>query len=170
VLVRDLGRAPWPVAWREVLPQALVKERFGEFAVRPGEGRRVEVEPGWLREHIVTGSVPVLGRVRCHRAMLPALGAALAELVDRGLVGLVARGDFAGCFSARRITAGAAVSRHTWGIAVDLNASRNPYGVPSRQDPRLVEVMERHGFAFGGRWPVPDAMHFEYGGTPAGGR
>jgi hypothetical protein len=164
VLVRDLGPPPWPVSWREVLPLALVKDRFGEFAVRPGIGTAVELEPDWLEAQIRTESVPLLGRVRCHRAMLPALRAALAELQRRGLGRLVDPGDVAGCFSFRRIAGTAAVSRHAWGIAVDLNASRNPYGAQSQQDPRLVEVMERHGFAFGGRWPVPDAMHFEYRG------
>jgi hypothetical protein len=165
VLVRDLGPAPWPVSWREVLPQALVKDRFGEFPVRLAAGRGLDVAPGWARANIVTASVPLLGRVRCHRAMVPALRAALGELERRGLAGLVDPGDFAGCYNPRLIARGAPVSRHAWGIAVDLNASRNPNGAPSRQDPRLVEVMERHGFAFGGRWPVPDAMHFEYRGA-----
>ncbi|MDP9406229.1 MAG: M15 family metallopeptidase, partial [Actinomycetota bacterium] len=60
------------------------------------------------------------------------------------------------------------------GIAVDLNAARNPFGARSVQDPRLVAVMARHGFGFGGRWPVPDPMHFEYrgvarNGAPTGG-
>jgi hypothetical protein len=29
-------------------------------------------------------------------------------------------------------------------------------------DPRLIEIMERWGLAWGGRWIVPDGMHFEY--------
>jgi len=165
VLVRDLGPAPWPVSWREVLPQALVKDRFGEFQVRLAAGRGLDVDPAWARDSIVTATVPLLGRVRCHRAMVSALRAALGELERRGLARLVDPGDYAGCYSPRLIARGAPVSRHAWGIAVDLNASRNPNGAPSRQDPRLVEVMERHGFAFGGRWPVPDAMHFEYRGA-----
>ena len=56
-------------------------------------------------------------------------------------------------------------SLHAWGLAVDLNASRNPQGSPPHQDLRLVHVMERHGFSWGGRWPtVPDGMHFEFHG------
>jgi hypothetical protein len=162
VLLRDLGHAPWQPAWREVLPQAVVKERFGEFAIRPGVGRAMAQEPGWVERHIVTANVPILGTVRCHRAIVPALTAALAELEVRGLGSLVDRRDYAGCFGPRLIAAGAGPSRHAWGIAVDLNARANPFGAVSRQDSRLVEIMERHGFGFGGRWPVPDAMHFEY--------
>ncbi len=61
-----------------------------------------------------------------------------------------------------------AVSRHAWGLAIDLNAAANPYGERSTQDRRLVEVMERNGFAWGGRWATPDAMHFEYMGEGTG--
>ena len=32
----------------------------------------------------------------------------------------------------------------------------------TRVDPRVVEVMERWGFEWGGRWLVPDPMHFEF--------
>jgi len=92
--------------------------------------------------------VPLLGEVRCHREILGPLAAALGELEAAGLGGLVDAADYAGCFSPRLIGPGSGPSRHTWGLAVD----------------RLVEVMERHGFGFGGRWPVPDAMHFEYRG------
>ena len=96
--------------------------------------------------------------------MIPALRQALEELERRGLQRLVDRGDYAGCFAAKDIPTTGGVSRHAWGLAIDLNAAANPYGQPSAQDPRLVRVMERHGFAWGGRWPTPDAMHFEYVG------
>jgi hypothetical protein len=29
-------------------------------------------------------------------------------------------------------------------------------------DPRVVEIFERWGFEWGGRWLVPDPMHFEF--------
>jgi D-alanyl-D-alanine carboxypeptidase len=107
--------------------------------------------------------------VTCHRAMLPALADALAEVERRGLSDLVDPSDFQGCFNPVLLDGPATLSRHAWGLAVDLNASDNPYGGPSRQDPRLVEIMEAHGFVFGGRWPTPDPMHFEYRGEPRSG-
>lgn len=164
-LVSDLGGGEWPVSWREILPQALVKARFGEFAIRAGAGRSALLDPAWTAASITTAEVPLLGEVTCHRAVIEPLRAALGEVERAGLSALVDTGDYAGCYSPRLTGAGGIVSRHAWGLAVDLNASVNPYGSPSRQDPRLVEVMERHGFAFGGRWPVPDAMHFEYRGS-----
>ena len=73
--------------------------------------------------------------------------------------------DNAGCYAPRRIPTSWTLSLHAWGLAVDLNASRNPQGQKPHQDLRLVHVMERHGFWWGGRWPtVPDGIHFEYHG------
>jgi hypothetical protein len=109
--------------------------------------------------------VPIIGTVTCHRRMIPALRAALAEVARRGLAHLVDPGDYAGCYAPRRIPGSGSLSLHAWGLAVDLNASRNPQGSPAHQDRRLVRIMERHGFSWGGRWPtVPDGMHFEYHG------
>lgn len=167
--VRDLGRPPWP-SFLQILPQASLKDRFGEFAVRIDRGDEVVVEPGWKERNVVGASVPILGTVSCHREMLPALRRALREFERRGLERLVDRGDYAGCFAAKDIPTTGAVSRHAWGLAIDLNAAANPYGERSTQDRRLVEIMERNGFAWGGRWPTPDAMHFEYVGEgPAAG-
>jgi len=164
VLARDLGRSPWPSAWREMLPQAVLKERFGEFAVRPGSGRSATLEPGWTDANIIRATVPILGQVTCHRAAVEPLIAVLSEVEAAGLGHLVNTGDYAGCFSPRLTGPGGMVSRHAWGLAVDVNAAANPFGAASRQDPRLVEVFQRHGFAWGGNWPRPDAMHFEYRG------
>ena len=161
--VRDLGRPSWP-RFLQILPQAILKHRFGEFAVHLDRGDEVVVQPSWVERNVVAATVPILGTVSCHRAMITALRRAMAELERRGLERLVDRGDYAGCFAAKDIPTTGAVSRHAWGLAIDLNAAANPYGERSTQDRRLVEVMERNGFAWGGRWPTQDAMHFEYVG------
>jgi hypothetical protein len=97
--------------------------------------------------------------------VLPPLRAAMGELARRRLARLVDPGDYAGCYAPRRIRPGGPLSLHAWGLAVDLNASRNPFGGRSRQDPRLVRIMERHGFTWGGDWPTArDPMHFEWRG------
>lgn len=146
----------------------LLKVRFGEPAVGlPYGSDWIRVDPTFVRRYIVTRRVPILGSVRCHRAMVPHLRAALAELARRGLAGLVDPGDYAGCYAPRRIQPRGQLSLHAWGLAVDLNASRNPFRGRSEQDRRLVRVMERHGFTWGGRWPTrPDPMHFEFRGGP----
>jgi hypothetical protein len=145
---------------------AELKARFGEPAVRlPYGDDWITLDPGFRDRYLRSGTVPILGSVTCHRAMLPRLRAALAELERRGLGRLVDAGDYAGCYAPRRISPDGALSLHAWGLAVDLNASSNPFGGRSRQDPRLVRTMQRHGFSWGGDWPTrPDPMHFEFRG------
>lgn len=140
-----------------------LKVRYGEPAVGlPYGDDWIRLDPGFLRRHIVTRRVPILGRVTCHRAMIRPLRAALGELARRGLSRLVNPGDYAGCHAPRRIQPRGQLSLHAWGVAIDLNASANPFMGRSRQDRRLVRTMRRHGFTWGGDWPTrPDPMHFE---------
>jgi D-alanyl-D-alanine carboxypeptidase-like protein len=148
---------------------ATLKGPFGEPAVGlPYGSDWIRLSPAFVRRSIVSRRVPILGTVSCHRAMVPHLRAAMTELVRRGLSHTVDPGDYAGCYAPRRIQPRGQLSLHAWGLAVDLNASRNPFRGTSHQDPRLVRVMEKHGFTWGGRWPTrPDPMHFEYRGSGA---
>jgi D-alanyl-D-alanine carboxypeptidase len=145
---------------------AELKARFGEPAVGlPYAQDWVRLDPAFLRRQMVTGRVPLLGAVTCHRRMIPALRSALGELRGRGLGHLVEPAEYAGCYAPRRIQPSGTLSLHAWGLAVDLNAASNPLGGESSQDPRLVRTMERHGFFWGGDFPtVPDPMHFEFRG------
>jgi hypothetical protein len=143
-----------------------LKRRFGEFAVRlPYGSDWIDIDPGWVRRHIVTRRVPILGAVTCHRAMIAPLRRALGSLQRKGLARLIDRGDYAGCFAARRIPDSGSLSLHAWGLAADINASQNPQGSRPRQDRRVVHAFEDVGFTWGGRWPTaPDGMHFEWHG------
>ena len=109
-------------------------------------------------------TIPLLGTFRCHKKVIPQIAGAFREVEEKGLGGLIRPGDFGGCFSPRYIRSGreAGLSRHAWGIAFDFNVSSNLYGQPPTMDPQLVEIMERHGFSWGGRWNYPDGMHFEF--------
>ena len=169
---RDRGQVVWrgfPYGTRRgpIAQPGELKARFGEVPVKVPFGRDwVRLDPDWVRQNIVEEQLPILGPVKCNRVLMPRLRAALGDLERRGLARLVDRGDFAGCYAPRRIPATGALSLHALGLAVDLNAHRNPYGKRSRQDPRLVRVMQRHGFTWGGAWPtVKDAMHFEWQGA-----
>lgn len=142
---------------------AELKARFGEFAVGlPYGADRIRIDPRWPARNVRTRSVPILGPVTCNRRFFAPLRAALGALERRGLSRLVDRADYAGCYAPRRIPGSGSLSLHAWGLAIDLNAARNPQYGSSRHDPRLVRAMERAGFTWGGRWPTaPDPMHFE---------
>ena len=77
-----------------------------------------------------------------------------------------------GSLAQRRINRdpAAALSTHTVGAAIDIDAADNGYGVPLArttlgQNIRFAQVMEEHGFCWGGRWRGRgvDAMHFQAG-------
>jgi hypothetical protein len=141
-----------------------MKELFGEFAARPVAGGYLEIDPAWVSRHIVRTRVPLLGEVRCNRAIVPQLRGALAELEASGLGQLINTGGYGGCFSPRFVNRipSAGISHHAWGAAVDINVAANPYGRPPTQDRRLVAIFTRWGFAWGGRFLIPDGQHFEF--------
>ena len=168
VRFRGPGETPFLREGDAVLPQALVKARFGEFAYRRGLGSDIVVDPAFEAENVVAETVPLLGRVRCHRAVLPALRGAMDELGARGLATLVDANGFGGCYVPRTIAPGESLSRHAWGVAFDLNTGKNPTGLIGVQDPRLIAVMRRWGFTSGASWLVPDPSHFEYLRPPEG--
>jgi hypothetical protein len=152
-----------------VLSQAEIQTRFGAFTVKKS-GDSFTIDPAWVADNIIRADVPVLGTVVGHRKMLPDLRAAMAELEDSGLADLVDSNDFqraGGAYNPRTVRFDTALSHHSWGIAVDINVARNPLGAPPDQDPRLVRIMEKHNFTWGGRWLRPDAAHFEWFGTPS---
>jgi hypothetical protein len=165
---RTSGERPFLRAGDDVLPLALVKQRFGEFRTR--SLARPLPDPRWVKANIASASVPVLGAVRCHRLVLPALAAAMTELRNARLDRLIDVADTrrgGACFSATVRQGDIVPSRHLWGIAIELNPSSNPVGQAPTLDRRIVRVMARHGFAWGGTWLHPDGSHFEWVGAGA---
>lgn len=162
--VRAKGETPYLRYGDAVMPQSIIKESFGEFAARPGSDGTVVIDPRWTERNIQSARVPILGEISCHRALVPQLTEALREVRRRSLSFLIDTSQFGGCFGPRFIgrVPGGRLSHHAWGIAVDINALDNAFGTRSDLDPRLIEIMERAGFTWGGRWLVPDGMHFEW--------
>jgi hypothetical protein len=164
VQVRAPGETPYMRAGDAVLPQVLLKALFGEFAARPVPNNPgfLQMDPRWVHEHIVTVTLPILGRVTCNRALIPQLRGAMEDLQQAGLSRLIH--TYLGCYVPRFInripTAG--ISHHTWGVAFDCNINGNAFGESPHQDPRLVETLRRWGFTWGGDFVVPDGNHFEY--------
>lgn len=80
----------------------------------------------------------------------------------------------AGVYNCRNIAGSNLKSVHAYGAAIDINAAHSDYWLWSKQDGKggipyrnrvpdeIVEVFERHGFIWGGKWYHFDTMHFEY--------
>ena len=169
--LRAEGENPFLRYGDAVLPQLIVKSVFGEFAAAPTPEGFLTVDPAWKKANIGTARVPLLGTVTCHRAVFPQLKRALRRAVTANLSFAVDASDFGGCYSPRFINRNPSgrISHHSWGIAVDINVAENAYGTKADQDLRLVRVMEQSGFTWGGRWVVPDGMHFEWAHFPQPG-
>lgn len=82
----------------------------------------------------------------------------------------------AGTFNWRKISGTNRQSAHSYGIAIDICVSKSNYWKwdnPRKKETdsikynnripmELVEIFERHGFIWGGRWYHYDTMHFEF--------
>jgi len=77
--------------------------------------------------------------------------------------------NIAGSYSFRYIKDTKRLSAHSYGIAIDLNVKQSRYwkwdkvykysnNIPKE----IVDIFEKHGFIWGGRWYHYDTMHFEY--------
>lgn len=140
-----------------------VARAVGSFRFRYFADGSVAPDPRWVAANIRTETVPVLGTVTCHRVMLPQLRAALEEIIRAGLSSAIDPSDYGGCYVPRFIerNPNRGLSLHTWGIAVDLNVAGNQRGTVGEIDHRVVGILKRWGFAWGGDWRWTDPMHFE---------
>ncbi|MEI7581136.1 M15 family metallopeptidase [Runella sp.] len=82
----------------------------------------------------------------------------------------------AGTFSYRVISGTDRLSMHSYGVAIDINLNLSHYwqwdckckdeNVPLTYknliSAKVVELFEKHGFIWGGKWYHYDTMHFEY--------
>lgn len=168
--IKAEGETPWLRYADGVLPQIFIKLALGEFSYAADSGPELVQDELFVSENIVTTDLPILGRVTCHKVVIEMVTGALNQLAAEGLSHLIDPSEFAGCWNPRfiRTITGtpAGVSRHSWGAALDINATSNRLGAESTQDPRLVEIMTEWGFLWGGDWTIPDAMHFEYAIPP----
>jgi hypothetical protein len=162
IRVRHSWDAPDP---DDTLGNSTMKTLLGDFQYA-GDGDPITIEAGWRNDNIVAASTPFVGGILCNKNVLPAIQGALNEIGNAGLGGLVYRGA-GGCFGPREVraigsTTGGSLSRHSYGIALDINTDQNPLGGVPRMDCRVVQIFRKWGFAWGGNFLTSDGMHFEW--------
>lgn len=79
-----------------------------------------------------------------------------------------------GTFNWRTIAGTSRISTHSFGMTVDINVAHSNYWRDDKPDAngiykyknsipmQIVEIFEKHGFIWGGKWYHYDTMHFEY--------
>ena len=147
-----------------VLSLPETKARFGEFAFRDLPGRDIQAGVSWIEEHVADQRIPVIGRVICHEDIIQPLVDVMEDLQANGLAGEIDPDLYGGCWSPRRINKNANLSRHAWGIAIDVNVDFDEPGGGPIPSQGVIEAFERHGFRWGGDYPMPDNHHFEWVG------
>lgn len=149
--------------------RAGVVAMFGEPDILDGKLLRVTMPDGriltgaqWEARHMTAINVPATGRrLYVNRYIAQPLLDALDEcaaLRDGYRVRTL------GCFAPRASRGNPRLfSLHSFGLAVDINADTNPMRKPMVRDipDAWVDVFERAGWTWGGRWSTPDPMHFQ---------
>ena len=112
-----------------------------------------------------------INKMRCHRLIATNFQNVFNELLSTyGLTELQRLGIdlFGGCFAFRKMRGGNDYSRHSWGIAIDLDPVRNGLKTSwaraqfskAAYKP-MVDIFYKHGFINLGKEKNYDAMHFE---------
>lgn len=112
-------------------------------------------------------------RLRCHNLVADKFEAVFKDiLATYGLPRIKELGIdlFGGCFNFRKMRGGSAWSKHSWGIAIDLDPARNTLKETSRtarfarpEYKDMIDIFYKHGFISLGREKNYDWMHFEIG-------
>lgn len=153
---------------------AKTKKLLGQFAYHVYPSGAVAVDDAWRAAYIPTREPYPTGiTAACNNVIKADLTAALQEIVDAGLAGLIDVANantYGGCYGPRfsRIVGSqlGSLSRHTWAQALDTNTTSNCQGCVPQMDCRIVRIFRKHNFAWGGNFINPDGMHFEWVGEP----
>ncbi|MDX6373610.1 MAG: hypothetical protein QOD98_2598 [Nocardioidaceae bacterium] len=138
-----------------------VADAVGVYRYTVLGGGHIAPDPAWVRAHITTEVVPILGAVTCNRVIFPQLKAALQDIHEQGLDDKIHPEQYAGCYYPRFIAGTSTLSNHAFGLALDINAVENQRGTVGLIDRGVVAVFEKWGFTWGGDWAYTDPMHFE---------
>ena len=98
-------------------------------------------------------------KIYCNRDLVTPLTNAFRNLISTGHVSELKTWD--GCFNIRKIRGSTAMSLHSWGIAVDVNAFENGLYKEPKLSSGFVKCFTDAGFDWGGVWKRKDGMHFQ---------
>lgn len=122
--------------------------------------------PASFEEHYIVSTTHQLAdgstiHVRSHQAIADRLSRVFASLRESGHLAQIKSYD--GCFNIRPVRDGAALSLHSWGLAIDLNAAEFPLGSHGQEPHELAAAMQTEHLLCGEHFRHRcDAMHFEF--------
>jgi hypothetical protein len=171
-----IGSVPGPIIPPPVLPHGKVAmittaQLVATYGAPSEDGEYLEklqlpypMRLSWDRNTVVNS-------IRCHKLVKDKLKAVFDEILSvYGIVSIKELGIdlYGGCFNYRKMRGGSDWSRHSWGVAIDLDPERNQLRETSatarfaRQEYKnMIDIFYKHGFASLGREKNYDWMHFE---------
>ncbi|PKM77800.1 MAG: hypothetical protein CVU90_05885 [Firmicutes bacterium HGW-Firmicutes-15] len=170
-----VSRSGQPVDTYKYPELSKVNGSFGQFRYKDLSGGRIEVDPQWIAENIVTINLPGLNRnVQVNKNAADNFikaftyiknGTATINGKEVPLLSLIKTMD--GTFVTRHVNWNSAkgLSNHSWGTAIDINAANhfryvNPAQEPN--DPNVIlweKAFKPAGFSWGNSYS--DSMHYE---------
>jgi D-alanyl-D-alanine carboxypeptidase len=147
--------------------QAMFEKMYGDCKKSEVVPRLVPVD--WLPSR--NGGTLMVTSVNGVAEKLRAVSRELEKLPARFTEFLV---PSAGVYNCRVIAGTERKSVHAFGAAIDINVDKSNYWRWTKPDEKgryeyknqipyeIVEIFERHGFIWGGKWYHYDTMHFEY--------
>lgn len=112
-----------------------------------------------------------INKIRCHKLVAENLTNIFTEILEvYGYEKIVSLGIdlYGGCFNFRKMRGGNDYSRHSWGVAIDLDPERNQLKETAKtarfarpEYKPMIDIFYKYGFVSLGREKNYDFMHFE---------
>lgn len=127
--------------------------------------------PGWptnrIKDQVWVQAQRSRVRFQVHHGIAPIIKFLIDEVERRGyLLHVPGKTPDDWSFNSRPIRGTNRPSNHSWGLAIDIDATKYPQGQRRNQPPRwVIDLFRAYGFEYGGDWSNSDPMHFEFAGS-----
>jgi hypothetical protein len=143
-----------------------------EIFKKPGDDRNLVTVPMPYPRKIAWDLKVVTNRMQCHKLVAPVFQKIHKEILDHYGLEKIQELEidiFGGCYNFRKMRGGSDWSRHSWGIAEDLNPEKNTLNMKAgkaqfskKEYNAMMDIYYANGFVNQGKEKGFDYMHFQF--------